>query len=100
MITLSNVSKKYVKNGISKTIFSNFSFEFEKGKNYALMGLNGSGKSTLLRMISGSELPDIGFVKRTCKVSWPIGFSGGLNGQLTGIQNIKFVSRQGSIRNN
>ena len=31
-----------------------FSYKFEKGKKYALIGHSGSGKSTLLRMIDGS----------------------------------------------
>lgn len=36
-----------------KKIISDFSFEFKKGKIYALMGPNGSGKSTLALTIAG-----------------------------------------------
>ncbi len=37
----------------SKTILQKFSFNFEKGKVYAIMGPNGSGKSTLAYTIAG-----------------------------------------------
>ena len=36
-----------------KIILEDFSFEFEKGKTYAIMGPNGSGKSTLANVIMG-----------------------------------------------
>ena len=36
-----------------KTIIKDLSFEFEKGKTYAIMGPNGSGKSTLAYSIMG-----------------------------------------------
>lgn len=31
----------------------NISFNVEKGKMYALLGLNGSGKTTIIKMITG-----------------------------------------------
>lgn len=34
-----------------KTIIDNFSFKFEKGKKYLMVGLNGSGKSSLFRAL-------------------------------------------------
>lgn len=34
-----------------KTILNHFSFKFEKGKKYLMVGLNGSGKSTLFRVL-------------------------------------------------
>jgi capsular polysaccharide transport system ATP-binding protein len=57
------------------------------------MGRNGVGKSTMLRLIAGTEPPDAGRVRRTTRVSWPLGFTGGFNGSMTGIENIRFVSR-------
>jgi capsular polysaccharide transport system ATP-binding protein len=47
----------------------------------------------LLRLIAGGEMPDSGIIERKGKVSWPMGFSGGFNGTMTGIENIRFVSR-------
>jgi capsular polysaccharide transport system ATP-binding protein len=59
----------------------------------ALIGGNGAGKSTLLRLIGGVDEPTRGRVRRNCRVSWPMGFGGGLQGSLTGRQNAKFVCR-------
>lgn len=93
MIKLDNIYKTYRVKGVTKSIFEGFSFEFKPDRNYALLGANGVGKSTLLRLISGSEKPDSGRVIRKGKVSWPMGFSGGFNGSMTGIENVRFVSR-------
>lgn len=40
-----------------------FSYSFEKGKKYALIGHSGSGKSTVLRMLMQLEEPDSGAVR-------------------------------------
>lgn len=47
-ISLEDVSFKYD----DKKVLENISFDFEKGKKYALVGLSGSGKSTLIKLIS------------------------------------------------
>ncbi|MBY0444711.1 MAG: ABC transporter ATP-binding protein, partial [Burkholderiales bacterium] len=61
--------------------------------NVGLIGANGAGKSTLLQIVAGVDHPNKGSVERQCKVSWPMGFGGGLQGSLTGRQNSKFVCR-------
>lgn len=93
MIELINVSKSYSLKGIKKPILKNFSFAFPKGRNVAIMGANGVGKSTLMRLLAGAEQPDSGRIRREGKISWPLGFSGGFNGSMTGLENIFFVSR-------
>jgi capsular polysaccharide transport system ATP-binding protein len=55
--------------------------------------MNGAGKSTLLRIIAGSEPPDSGRIIRTGRFSWPLGFSGGFNQNLSGEENLRFVCR-------
>lgn len=93
MIELKNIAKAYVAKGTRKQVFQGLSFEFKSDRNYALLGPNGAGKSTLLRLLAGGEVPDQGTIIRKGKVSWPMGFSGGFNGSMTGIENIKFVAR-------
>ena len=93
MLDLVNVSKSYKINGVRKTILSDFSFAFPTERNVAIMGRNGVGKSTLMRLLAGAELPDSGQIYRGIQVSWPLGFSGGLNGSMTGLENIRFVAR-------
>ncbi len=93
MIELKNIYKAYNLSGIHKQIFEGLNFKFSPDRNYALLGSNGVGKSTLLRLIAGAESPDHGKVIRKGKVSWPMGFSGGFNGSMTGIENLKFVAR-------
>lgn len=93
MLAFNNVSKSYRVKGITKTILTDFSFEFPLNRNVGIMGRNGAGKSTMMRLMAGIEPPDFGRVYRTSRVSWPLGFAGGFNGSMTGIENIRFVSR-------
>jgi capsular polysaccharide transport system ATP-binding protein len=47
----------------------------------------------LVRIISGAEAPTAGTVTRNMKVSWPLAFSGGLHGGLSGVGNLRFICR-------
>ncbi len=51
MIKIENLSKKYGKKEVLKSI----DISFENGKIYGLVGENGSGKTTLFRCITGLE---------------------------------------------
>lgn len=93
MLVFDKVSKFYRTKGIRKTILTDFSFAFPTDRNVGIMGRNGTGKSTMMRLMAGIEPPDCGHVYRTTRVSWPLGFSDGFNGSMTGIENIRFVSR-------
>ena len=61
-LQLKNISKNF---NIDKKIkvLKNLSYDFNKGKVYALMGPSGSGKSTLLNLISLIDRPSLGSVK-------------------------------------
>ncbi|MBO9398956.1 MULTISPECIES: ABC transporter ATP-binding protein [unclassified Shimia] len=93
MIAFEHVTKDYHVKGVHKRILEDASYQFAEGKNIALMGHNGVGKSTMMRMIAGIEPPTSGAVKCTEKVSWPMGFSKGFNGLMTGVENVRFVAR-------
>jgi capsular polysaccharide transport system ATP-binding protein len=44
-------------------------------------------------MIAGTELPNSGKIRRSVRVSWPLGFAGGFHPLMTGRENVKFVAR-------
>ncbi len=93
MIEFQGVRKTYKLSGIEKVILEDLTIKFPTGRNIAILGHNGAGKSTFMRLIAGAELPDRGHIKRNTKVSWPLGFAGGFNGAMTGLENIRFVAR-------
>jgi capsular polysaccharide transport system ATP-binding protein len=93
VIEFLNVSKQYRLNGAVKTIVRNLTYTLPAHRKIALIGRNGAGKSTLLRMICGTLRPDSGKIRRKGRISWPMGFSGGLHPALTGRQNARFVAR-------
>lgn len=94
MIIVEDVHKRYrTDHGPGKWVLQGVSFTIPPKLNVGLIGYNGAGKSTLLRLIGGVDTPTKGCIERRCRVSWPMGFGGGLQGSLTGRQNAKFVCR-------
>jgi putative ABC transport system ATP-binding protein len=60
MLTLSNVTKKYVRRGLEVLALDDVSCEFRSGKFHILLGESGSGKSTLLMAAGSMMKPDSG----------------------------------------
>jgi capsular polysaccharide transport system ATP-binding protein len=93
MIEIKNICKTYHVNGNTNHVLRDISAVFPDNINIGILGLNGAGKSTLLRIMAGVEAPDSGKIIREGRISWPIGFSGGFNGSLSGEENCRFVAR-------
>ena len=93
MIQLDRVFKFYKTERHTKIVLDHVSTTFQSGRSYGLIGVNGAGKSTTLRMIAGLELPNAGRIRRSVRVSWPLGFASGFHPNLTGRENVKFVAR-------
>ncbi len=93
MIEFRDVFKSYQAGGVTKWILRGGSFRFPRHRSIGILGPNGAGKSTLIRMIAGAERPDHGTIRRTSRVSWPLGFSGGITGSMSGLDACVFVAR-------
>ena len=93
MIRLTNVSKDYKTRAGWRRVLSDINLIINPGERVGILGRNGAGKSTLIRLISGAEPPTAGTIDRNMSVSWPLAFSGGFHGTLTGADNVRFICR-------
>ncbi len=93
MIRLVGLSKTFRLGGQHKVVADNLNITFPSRTSIALLGRNGAGKSTLLKLIAGTMRPDAGEVVSTGAISWPVGFSGSFHGELSGLQNTRFIAR-------
>lgn len=94
MITVKNLYKRYqTHHGPGPWVLNNVNIFIPPKVSVGILGGNGAGKSTLLGLIGGTDSPNRGEVKRSCRVSWPMGLGTGLKGSLTGRQNSVFVCR-------
>ncbi|MBW8284130.1 MAG: ABC transporter ATP-binding protein [Rhizobium sp.] len=93
MIRLEQASKFVYARGTKKPILDGVSLVLRRGRSVGLLGRNGAGKSTLLRLFAGTIRLDAGRIVREGNISWPLGFQGSFQGNLTGEQNVRFVAR-------
>ncbi|HTR15376.1 MAG TPA: ABC transporter ATP-binding protein [Roseiarcus sp.] len=87
------VKDYHVEGGGVRRVLDGISFSVTMGERLALLGRNGAGKSTLIKILSGMQRPTAGHVRRGLQMSWPLAFSGGFEGELTGSDNIRFIAR-------
>jgi ABC-type polysaccharide/polyol phosphate transport system ATPase subunit len=69
-------------------VFTDFSLEVPDGWRLAIIGPNGVGKSTLLKLIAGILPPTQGSIRVDGVVSPLLNIRLGMEGELTGIENI------------
>jgi capsular polysaccharide transport system ATP-binding protein len=93
MIRLENVSKHYETMRGDKTVLHEVNLQIAPGEKVGILGRNGAGKSTLIRIMGGVTLPDSGTITQEMSLSWPLGFDSGVQGTMTGMDNINFICR-------
>lgn len=92
MITLLDVTRSIPVSPVPRILLNKVSRHFGRKDRVGILAAAGSGKSTLARMLAGIEPPDHGHVVKQGRISWPIGFSGMLHPDLTGIENIHIIA--------
>lgn len=93
MITVRNLNKVYKTRFGTKQVLKDVSFDLARGEKLGILGRNGAGKSTLIRLIGGAEKPTSGTITSTMSISWPLAFGGAFQSELTGLDNVRFISR-------
>ncbi len=93
MIRLENISKHYETTRGYKTVLNDVNLQIAPGEKVGILGRNGAGKSTLIRVMGGVTLPDSGTITQEMSLSWPLGFDSGVQGTMTGLDNINFICR-------
>lgn len=93
MIVCENICKSYQMGHGRKQVLRDVNFAVRPGERLGVLGRNGAGKTTLIKLIAGVEMPTVGRVHRSMRVSWPLGFNGGFQGSLTGYDNARFIAR-------
>jgi capsular polysaccharide transport system ATP-binding protein len=74
-------------------ILDRASFRIELGNSMGILAPNGTGKTTIINMMAGLEKPDEGRVLRTSRISFPLGFMGGVVTKHTGTENARYIAR-------
>lgn len=93
MIEFDTVSKSFWTGTRRKVILDRVSFRVEPGQSLGILAPNGTGKTTLIKMMAGLEKPDEGEIRRTSKVSFPLGFMGGVISKISARENARFIAR-------
>ncbi|PWR19558.1 ABC transporter ATP-binding protein [Zavarzinia compransoris] len=95
MLNVTNVAKFYhTESGHKLWALRDVSFSLAPERKLGLVGSNGAGKSTLIRLLGGIEKPAAGKIDLNgMTMSWPLGFSGGCQGGLSGIDNVRFLAK-------
>ncbi len=97
MISFEQVSKSYWTGTRRKVILDQASFRVELGRSMGILAGNGTGKTTIINMMAGLEKPDEGRIITTSRISFPLGFMGGLVTRHTATENVRYIARLYSL---
>ena len=92
-LKLKNISKHFNTEKKIK-VLKNLSYNFNKGKIYALIGPSGSGKSTLLNLISLIDRPNYGSIKFNDEI---VNFTNNNKNDIFRAKNIGIVYQQNNL---
>lgn len=92
MLEFDNVSKSFWTGTQRKVILEKASFRVELGNSLGILARNGTGKTTLINMMCGLEKPDEGDIRTGCRVSFPLGFVGGVVNRHSANENARYIA--------
>jgi len=93
MLEFINVSKSFWTGTQRKVILDRASFRVELGQSLGILAPNGTGKTTVINMMAGLEKPDEGEIIRTSRISFPLGFMGGVAPKLSATENARYIAQ-------
>jgi capsular polysaccharide transport system ATP-binding protein len=93
MLEFENVSKSFWTGSQYKVILDQVSFRVELGRSLGILAPNGTGKTTLINMMAGLEKPEEGVIRRSCNISFPLGFMGGVVSKVSAMENARYIAR-------
>ncbi len=93
MLEFENVSKSFWTGIQRKVILDRVSFRVELGESMGILAPNGTGKTTLINMMAGLEKPDEGVIRRNARISFPLGFMGGVVSRVSAVENSRYIAR-------
>lgn len=93
MIKLEGICKYYDTTKDVRTVLNQINLTVNPGEKVGILGRNGAGKSTLIKIMGGVLVPDSGEITKNMSISWPLAFDSGIQGSLTGFDNVNFICR-------
>jgi capsular polysaccharide transport system ATP-binding protein len=93
MIAFHEVSKSFWTGTRRKVILDRATFRIDLGRSLGILAGNGAGKTTIINMMAGLEQPDEGEVVTSARISFPLGFMGGLVTRHTATENVRYIAR-------
>lgn len=91
MIRLENITCAPRHGAKSEAVLDDVSVTLPTDRRFIILGHAGSGKSTLINLLAAAISPEQGYVTRSVRVSYPVGFRGGLTPGLSPKQNIEYA---------
>ncbi len=93
MLEFVNVSKSFWTGTQRKVILDRASFRVDLGNSLGILAPNGTGKTTIINMMAGLEKPDEGEIHRQSRISFPLGFMGGVVNRHSARENCRYIAR-------